>query len=53
MKKSFALFGAILTMFTVIPTVAAAVQYPDGGVWIQIMELFLITITAVSTIVRQ
>ncbi|HEM6081765.1 lactococcin 972 family bacteriocin [Streptococcus suis] len=33
MKKSFALFGAILTMFTVIPTVAAAVQYPDGGVW--------------------
>ncbi|HEM3467735.1 lactococcin 972 family bacteriocin [Streptococcus suis] len=33
MKKSFALLGAVLTMFTVIPTVAAAVQYPDGGVW--------------------
>lgn len=32
-KKSFALLGAILTMFTVIPTVAAWTQYPDGGVW--------------------
>lgn len=33
MKKSFALLGTILTMFTVIPTVAAWTQYPDGGVW--------------------
>lgn len=33
MKKSFALLGTILTMFTVIPTVAAWTRYPDGGVW--------------------